>query len=62
MILALEKIENYAVEAMDGYLGRISDFLFDDKNWNVKWIVVDPSWSSAIWSWIRATGCGARMC
>lgn len=34
-------INGYAIVASDGRLGSVSDFLFDDTNWLVRWLVVD---------------------
>ncbi len=34
-------INGYAIAASDGHLGTVSDFLFDDANWMVRWLVVD---------------------
>ena len=34
-------IKGYAIAASDGRLGTISDFLFDDASWLVRWSVVD---------------------
>lgn len=34
-------IKGYAVAASDGRLGSVSDFLFDDASWSVRWLVVD---------------------
>jgi hypothetical protein len=31
----------FAVEASDGFAGRITDLLFDDKTWLVRWFVVE---------------------
>ena len=31
----------YAVAANDGRIGTVGDFLFDDANWLVRWLVVD---------------------
>ena len=50
--------------ASDGRLGTVSDFLFDDARWMVRWLVVDTgtgcpaarcccrfrSWGTSIWS------------
>jgi uncharacterized protein YrrD len=30
-----------AIEASDGRIGTVSDFLFDDRTWQVRWLVVD---------------------
>jgi len=35
------KIHGYAIEADDGALGKIADFLFEDTNWSIRWLVVD---------------------
>jgi hypothetical protein len=34
-------INGYAIHASDGLVGTISDFLFDDTTWLVRWLVVD---------------------
>jgi hypothetical protein len=40
-------INDYTIMANDGQLGTISDFLFDDANWSVRWLVVDTgNWLS----------------
>jgi hypothetical protein len=37
----------YAIAASDGRLGTVSDFLFDDASWLVRWLVVDTgNWLS----------------
>ena len=40
-------INGYAIAASDGLLGAVSDFLFDDDNWLIRWLVVDTgNWLS----------------
>jgi sporulation protein YlmC with PRC-barrel domain len=40
-------INGYAIVASDGHLGTVSDFLFDDASWMVRWLVVDTgNWLS----------------
>ena len=40
-------INGYAIAASDGHLGTVSDFLFDDASWMVRWLVVDTgTWLS----------------
>jgi hypothetical protein len=34
-------INGYAIAAIDGRLGTVSDFLFDDASWLIRWLVVD---------------------
>jgi hypothetical protein len=41
MLWNSRKIHGYAIEADDGQLGRIDDFLFEDTNWSIRWLVVD---------------------
>jgi hypothetical protein len=41
MLWNSRKIHGYAIEADDGALGKISDFLFEDTNWSIRWLVVD---------------------
>ena len=41
MLQAISAFKRYAIEASDGWMGKVSDFLFDDSTWKVRWIVVD---------------------
>ena len=41
MLWDMSSLRNYHVEASDGRLGTVSDFLFDDKIWAIRWLVVD---------------------
>jgi hypothetical protein len=41
MLWNASAIHKYAVEATDGPIGTVSDFLFDDAHWRVRWLVVD---------------------
>jgi hypothetical protein len=41
MLWNASKINGYAIAASDGRLGTVSDFLFDDASWLVRWLVVD---------------------
>ena len=47
MLKNASAINGYAIAASDGRLGTVSDFLFDDASWRVRWLVVDTgSWLS----------------
>jgi hypothetical protein len=40
-------LKDYAIEASDGSLGSISDFLFEDSSWVIRWLVADTgNWLS----------------
>ena len=41
MLWDLSAINGYAIMAKDGRLGSVSDLLFDDTSWLVRWLVVD---------------------
>jgi sporulation protein YlmC with PRC-barrel domain len=41
MLRSLKDLERYTVEATDGDVGRIVDFLMDDKQWVVRYLVVE---------------------
>ena len=43
MLTNASSITGYAIAASDGDLGTVSDFLFDDTSWLVRWLVVDTS-------------------
>ena len=47
MLWNASNIQGYAISASDGEIGTISDFLFDDASWLVRWLVVDTgNWLS----------------
>jgi hypothetical protein len=47
MLWRASAINGYAIEASDGDIGTVSDFLFDDASWLVRWLVVDTgNWLS----------------
>ena len=47
MLLVGSALKGYAIEASDGKIGTVSDFLFDDTSWKVRWLVVDTgNWLS----------------
>jgi hypothetical protein len=47
MLWNASAINGYAIEASDGQIGSVSDFLFDDATWLVRWLVVDTgNWLS----------------
>jgi hypothetical protein len=48
MLRSLNELEGYAIGAADGPIGHVTDFLFDDETWVVRYLVVDTgSWLSS---------------
>lgn len=41
MLRSLKEIRGYVLGAQDGEIGRCSDFLFDDRDWTVRYVVAD---------------------
>ena len=41
MLWRASDIHGSAIEAIDGSIGSVEDFLFSDDNWVVRWAVVD---------------------
>jgi PRC-barrel domain len=47
MLWNASAINGYAITASDGRIGTVSDFLFDDGTWLIRWLVVDTgNWAS----------------
>ena len=47
MLITASGIKGYAIQASDGSIGTVADFLFDDDSWLVRWLVVDTgTWLS----------------
>lgn len=41
MLLVPSSMHGYVLEANDGSIGTVKDFLFDDRSWQCRWIVLD---------------------
>jgi len=41
MMFQASALKGYTIEATDGSIGTVSDLLFDDRNWTVRWLVID---------------------
>jgi len=41
MLLAGSSLKGFTIEADDGKVGTVSDFLFDDRTWKLRWMVVE---------------------
>jgi len=47
MLRPTSQLNGYAVHASDGVIGTVSDFLFDDATWFVRWLIIDTgNWLS----------------
>ncbi len=44
MLLGLNDLRGYGINARDGSIGKTSDFFFDDTLWTVRYLVVDTGW------------------
>jgi len=43
MLRSLKDLESYTIRAVDGDLGKVTDFLFDDQHWTTRYMVTDTS-------------------
>ncbi len=41
MLVVHTALHGYTIEATDGRLGTVADFLIDDRSWQCRWLVVD---------------------
>ena len=41
MLRPISKLEGYKIDGSDGSIGTVSDVLFDDATWKLRWLVVD---------------------
>jgi PRC-barrel domain len=41
MLFAVSGLEGCPIAASDGRIGAVKDFLFDDRSWKIRWMVVD---------------------
>ena len=41
MLRTVKAMEGFAIGAKDGDIGEIADFIFDDKTWTIRYVVID---------------------
>lgn len=41
MLRTIENLRSYKIQATDGEIGQVDDFYFDDKDWTIRYLVVD---------------------
>jgi len=47
MLWTASSLNGYDIEATDGQIGTVSDLLFEDRGWIVRWLVVETgTWLS----------------
>ena len=44
MLLSLNNVKGHDIKAVDGTLGKARDFFFDDRDWAIRYLVVDTGW------------------
>jgi sporulation protein YlmC with PRC-barrel domain len=47
MLRNITKLRGYVIRAIDGTIGKVDDFYFDDKDWGIRYLIIDTgSWLS----------------
>src|ERR1017187_1838183 len=45
MLISLKELFGYFIHATDGEIGKVVDFYFDEKEWKIRYLIVEPgSW------------------
>ena len=44
MLFAITGLQRCPVDGIDGRVGTVKDFLFDDQSWKIRWMVVDTGY------------------
>ena len=62
MLWNASSLIGYAISATDGEIGSVSDLLFDDENWTIRWLVVDTgTWLSGRKVLLPPSACGEPL-
>ena len=43
MLTNTTHLKNFAIRAIDGELGTVAEFYFDDESWGIRYLIVDTS-------------------
>ncbi|MBD3321269.1 MAG: PRC-barrel domain containing protein [Chitinivibrionales bacterium] len=41
MLRSAKEMKGYSIKARDGHIGKVSDFMFDDTSWTIRYLVAD---------------------
>ena len=41
MLRSIRELKGYGIEAKDGRIGTVGDFYFDDREWAIRYLIVD---------------------
>ena len=54
MVHRLSRIKGFHVEATDGPIGHLDDFIMDEATWQIRYLVIDTSnWMGGKWVAVR---------
>ena len=56
MLRGIRDLKRFTIAATDGILGRMTDLYFDDRNWAVRYLVVEGG------NWRQGRGCLSPRC
>lgn len=41
MLRSIKNLTDYRIESIDGNIGHVDSFLFDDRNWTIRYLIID---------------------
>ena len=41
MLIKAKKLNGYKLDGLDGEIGKVKDFYFDDRHWTIRYLVAD---------------------
>ena len=41
MLIKAKKLNGYKLEGLDGEIGKVKDFYFDDRHWTIRYLVAE---------------------
>lgn len=56
MLRGISDLKRFTIAATDGNLGSMADLYFDDRNWAVRYLVVDAG------NWLQGRECSSPRC
>ena len=62
MLSKAKTLKGYRLDGLDGELGKVKEFRFDDQHWTIRHLVVDPgNWLPGRQALVPRNGSRARV-
>ena len=60
MLNKVKTLKNYKLKCLDGEIGKVKEFYFDDHNWTIRYLIADTGHLASWQTGVNITVCVGR--